>query len=568
MFDKPEAVNTLGLELDGTILKGAQLSLIKGIPTLEHLFEIELKAARVPTDPVNPLDTTDEGQLLRNSAQKCLTVTSLDSDEVLIRSLDIKLKKERDIIAVLPFQAEPLLPYPVEDALLDNIVLSQNDEGTTLTLLAARKDHVQQHLERWEALQFDSEVVSCVPVDLAFFSKLVVESQNPHFVVHLGRLWTTCILVKEGKLIASQSSNIGLYTLLEALTKESATSAAPAEISSINFASLSAQDHPLLQEAVVSWQREIARLLSALSKQSKNFEVTEILAAGEGMSLTNLGKTLCQKANMKWLDPIIPPGFSSEAAQLPRYAVSIGAALSALPSTIGQINFRQKEHAYPQPWRRLRQPLFTYGALCLCLAVACYLFGQSYIGSQEDSLRQEFVNLLVTMNKSYPAFEKEFEQKSGLSKGGDEGIIKVENLTPNEISDRLFYLQKDLKDSPDTFPLQPNVPRVSDVLAWLSTHPNVAGAKSAHSEGISPLLQIDSFSYTMVKRPELKKKQEKYQVKVEVEFSTPTAKLAREFHDALIAPNDIVDPKGEVKWHANKGKYRASFFLKDKTSYP
>jgi type IV pilus assembly protein PilM len=36
----------------------------------------------------------------------------------------------------------------------------------------------------------------------------------------------------------------------------------------------------------------------------------------------------------------------------------------------------------------------------------------------------------------------------------------------------------------------------------------------------------------------------------------------------LIAPNELVDPKGEVKWNANKGKYRASFFLKDKTAYP
>ena len=57
-------------------------------------------------------------------------------------------------------------------------------------------------------------------------------------------------------------------------------------------------------------------------------------------------------------------------------------------------------------------------------------------------------------------------------------------------------------------------------------------------------------------------------MKVELEFSTATPKLAREFHDALIAPNQIVDPKGEVKWSSNRGKYRTSFFLKDKTLYP
>jgi len=36
----------------------------------------------------------------------------------------------------------------------------------------------------------------------------------------------------------------------------------------------------------------------------------------------------------------------------------------------------------------------------------------------------------------------------------------------------------------------------------------------------------------------------------------------------LITSNDFVDPKGEIKWTATKGKYRTSFYLKDKTIYP
>ena len=59
----------------------------------------------------------------------------------------------------------------------------------------------------------------------------------------------------------------------------------------------------------------------------------------------------------------------------------------------------------------------------------------------------------------------------------------------------------------------------------------------------------------------------KYQVKVDLEFSTSSPRIAREFHDSLIAPNDLIDPKGEVKWSSNRGKYRTSFYLKDKTQY-
>ena len=92
--------------------------------------------------------------------------------------------------------------------------------------------------------------------------------------------------------------------------------------------------------------------------------------------------------------------------------------------------------------------------------------------------------------------------------------------------------------------------------------------KNPNTAQITPLIQLESFSYGMLKRPEQSKKQEKYQVKVEFEFTTATPKLAREFHDALIAPNEIVDPKGEIKWSSNRGRYKTSFFLKDKTIYP
>ena len=104
------------------------------------------------------------------------------------------------------------------------------------------------------------------------------------------------------------------------------------------------------------------------------------------------------------------------------------------------------------------------------------------------------------------------------------------------------------------------------VLAWLSQHPTVVSIDEHGNKQTK--LQIDNFDYTMLKRPQSGKKQEKYQVKVELEFTSPTPKWAREFHDALIAPNDWIDPKGEIKWNSNRGKYKTSFFLKDKTAYP
>ena len=79
---------------------------------------------------------------------------------------------------------------------------------------------------------------------------------------------------------------------------------------------------------------------------------------------------------------------------------------------------------------------------------------------------------------------------------------------------------------------------------------------------------MTSFQYTLLKRPEMEKKQEKYQVKVDLEFTTSSPKWAREFHDLLTTCKSLrFDPKGEVKWNVTRGSYKTSFLLKDQTAY-
>lgn len=567
MFDKPTATQTLGLEREGSIFRAAQLSFHRGNAKIERLYELTINADHL-VDHVNPLYMSDEGKLLSERLSYHLVTTVLESEEVLVRSLDIKLKKEGDIDNVLMFQAEPLLPYPTEVAILDKIILKPYSEGTLLTLLATRKDYLEKHIAQWEPFQIEPEVISCVPAALATFSKTFCDTTEAHFVVHLGLTCTTCAMVCEGKLLAAQVSQQGFQSMLQAFSQQHQGDIQPdlEFFCSIDFLTLSTQNHPLLFEAFESWRRDITRILYALTKQSRRPEINNILITGEGATLQNLGAALCKQMNGTLLNLSASKNFSYSETQIRRFAIAIGAALSALSKSTDQVNFRQNAFAYPYPWKRLKRSLTLYFGLCFFLAFAIYLFGEAYIGYQEDGIRQEYALLLSSMNKSYPQFEKEFRAKNPSLPILNENIASVKLISSEDIASRLNYLQKDLKDVPNAFPLQPNVPRVSDVLAWLGTHPNIIGKEKEYSKGSTPL-QIESFHYTMVKRPEIKKPQEKYQVKIELEFTSPTPKIAREFHDALIAPNDIVDPKGEVKWNSNKGSYRASFFLKDKTIY-
>ncbi|MBA3958083.1 MAG: pilus assembly protein PilM [Parachlamydiaceae bacterium] len=522
MFDKPSAFHAIGLDIDDTHIKVAQLSFAKGQPTVEHLLSVDTENSSGQTIFEGPTGRTLSDQ------QQYLIVSALDSKDILIRPLEIKLKKEKDIDAVLAFQTEPLIPYPVENAILDRITLETTPEGTQINVIAARKDHVESHISFWKARHIEPEVISSVPFALSSFSKQFSSTQEAHFIVNIGEAQTTCVLVREGKLLAAQATAIGATVLKDPQTMD-------------------------------QWRVEVTRILFALAKQRREQETVGILFTGLGATNNALTSAITEILNKPAL-ALADKAQSVSTEQLQEYAVAIGAGLSGLP-TQHQINFRQQELSYPHPWNRLKQPLALYFILCCCVAAAIYFFTLSYSGHREDDLRYEYVELLASMNKTYSAFEGEFATKTGTK---SEITPTIESLSQSDLLRRLALLQKEMQDNPSLFPFLPNTPRVSDVLAWLSTHP-VATGKSHDGQ---PPLQIESFNYAMVKRPEQKKPQEKYQVKVELEFSSPTPMIAREFHDALIAPNDIVDPKGEVKWSSNRGKYRTSFFLKDKTVYP
>lgn len=559
MLEKPDASTTLGLELEGNVLKAVQLSYSKGKPKFDKLFEMP-----IDLEHVNPLYTAESDQAWQKSLQKALTIAALNTQEVLIRQLEIKLKKDKDIEEVLLFQTEPLLPYPADNALLDYIKIGSTDEGTLLTVLAARKDHLQQNLELWSKLQIIPEVITAVPAALANFAAVCALSDQPYCMTHLGLEHSTCLLIQDGKLIAAQSVPQGVMHLKQALTNQSETSTG---FGDIDISKLTEENHPSLYQAWEDMRLDIKRVIFSLTKQSKVQPIKELLITGTGALVPHLASALAQDLAMQQIFPRQELFPSLTMGQIQNFAIPIGAALSGLPMAKDKINFRQGDLAYPHPWKRLKTPIAIYAGLCVALALAFYLFGQAYFSYRQDQIRKSYIELLAAMNKPYDSFEKEFEEKNPDSKPVHGEIAGIKELDENALFNRVQYLEKDLQATPDIFPLLPNVPKASDVLAWLSTQHVLIG-KKGKGEMNAQAIQVESFNYVLVKRPEQNKKQEKYQVKVELEFTSPTPKQAREFHDALIAPNDFVDPKGEVKWNSSHGRYRTSFFLKDKTMYP
>lgn len=563
MFDKSFATHTLGLELDRTSLKGVALTCSRRSIKLDSSFELPIEQTDAADQNVKPLYTSEQQQHVQLMIKKSLVVTSMPAQDVLMRPLRLKVKKEKQIDAVLAFQAEPVLPYPVENALLDKIVLEKDKEGAEISLFAVRKDHLSEEIKTWNSLEIEPEVVTAAPAALALFAKTVTTVTTPFVAIYLGYAQAFCILMDQGKLAASQALPFTMESIAAALAADEGgtSSEVRAKMSDPAFTLPPLENTLSLNSAADALKIAISRILYALSKQLKGREIEAVLFFGE---LPNGLKEYLSTALNK---PLLPLNESKElgmsSRELEKFALCIGEALSALPGNKEQLNFRQHEFQFPDPWKRLKQPVLLYLLLCMGIACSLIFYSQAEVHYEEGSVRLHYLELLQLMNKPYAHFEKEYLAKTSPEKEGHPDEVQpVEALSTEQIKHRLAFLEKELQSTPQIYPLQPNTPLVSDLLAWIATHPSFKGTEGA------PGLQIENFIYSVIKRPEPTKKQEKYQIKVEMEFSSPTPKIAREFHDALIAPNEIVDPKGEIKWSSNRDRYRTSFYLKDRTLYP
>lgn len=558
---KPVDEKTVGIRLEETALMCAFVVLEKGNLQIKKLFEIPLSKEDVP---VKPLYNDPE---LKKILDQHLVVSGLSSAEVLVRRMRLKLTEEEDIEAAFEFQAEPQLPYSIEEAVLDKILIEKQENTSQIVFLAAKKDQIQAHITLIQGLNIDPEVISAEPIalcNLLFFS---CDLSSAEFAVHIGKNSTLCILIKDKKLIASHEIQEGYRSLYEGFLADlQDQSFSMEEFFSVDIQELSMEEHPQFFKALEALQKGILWNYMALIKETKSKETPLLYVTGPGANLTHFPELLATDLGIQ-LGIFNIPSHSCTLTDFHRFSLPIGFAFSAQNITPLFINFRKKELAYATPWKRFLKHLYVFGGLALSLALALYLFGASYYHYREDGLKSRFLTLLSLSQKPYEEFERQYEAKFPAEKVGDQPLL-ISTLNTDGLKMRLDFLEKNIRSIPDTYPLFPQSPLVSDVLAWITTHPTIACAPEAKEGEECPPFIIDTFHYSMVKRPEPNKKNEKYQVKIDLEFSTSSPRLAREFHDALITPNDFVDPKGEIKWNATKGKYRTSFYLKDKTIYP
>ncbi len=179
----------LGIHKERSHIKVALLCQMK------NKIEIALLQS-FPLD-VKPLD------ILRTvlAGKKVKIVSGLETNEIVRRDISFKLSKEKDILSVLPFQVESLIPFPPAETILLPILYPKNKEVTDVLIFATKKDFLLHHLDDLKNFDVYPDSVSATAASLARWGKLLFPHTKEFSVIQD----KTCIVYSEDRLVAAHA---------------------------------------------------------------------------------------------------------------------------------------------------------------------------------------------------------------------------------------------------------------------------------------------------------------------------------------------------------------------------
>ncbi len=216
-----------------------------------------------------------------------------------------------------------------------------------------------------------------------------------------------------------------------------------------------------------------------------------------------------------------------------QYAVPIGLALDRAAGDPWSVQFLQKTFTPKHTYEQRKKKIVHFLGFCTLATLFMSIGGAIGLHMKQGSLVKK-------LGTYFPA---------SLDKDSLASIDQIEK--------KLSEWENSMRGQKSSFAFLPTVPKVSDFLAWLSTHPGFATEDGGQKEGT----EIKSVHYSLLKYPKIGEAAAPYAAQVELEFKSTVPRNARDFHESLLKGDQIVNGKKEIKWQTENQTYYTSFEL-------
>ena len=454
------------------------------------------------------------------------TASVLPSSSTLCRQLTLPSLPAKDVPAAVKDALEQTLAIGIEESSIALESVTAEDGSLTVTAYLARQSAITDHLTKVQNLGINPEWVfpksACLGAFIGHFALA-----DWQYLIDINTDEVTTVLTFGGRVVESRSvvGSSTIFAHLDVVSQEG-------------------------DEALRALLQHLAETIWAY-KERYGIENDSLTVTGDVLAYP-----LASPLIAEFLDtPLSPLHAVQEEASLLRCATAIGAAF--LSQRTDQIpSFREGQFAFPHPFLHWKRPLIAMALGCVMTASLVLWNGHRKAEAILEEMRTDWKKIAESAHTTPEEVNKQTEKSFT--------VVDPLQAPPEQFLIQGEWLLNSL-DKKASFPLQPNIPKVREILGWLSS---VITDISSTPPSLHGKCELLNFQYQLLKHPTKNHPKEHYQVRVDLEISTPSVALARAFHERLASDTKWIDQRAEVKWMPSNGKYRVSFFLLDKTPYP
>ncbi|HVF75059.1 MAG TPA: type IV pilus assembly protein PilM [Acidimicrobiales bacterium] len=389
------ATRVVGLDIGSYAVRAAELALGGNQPTLERFAQVTLPPGAVRNGEV--VDAAAVASSIRRlwsegGFKSKRVIVGVANQRVVVRQAELPSMSEADLESALRFEAQELIPIPIEDAILDFQILgdtvgADGEPRMRVLLAAAQRDMVRSHVAAVEGAGLATAAVDVIPFALvrsATLGSSYFESDGgAEAVVCIGGGVTNVVVHEQGVPRFVRVLLVGGDDITEAIARELNVDLDIAEDLKRRAAAGGGDDAVARAGQIVSSRlnplvEEIRGSIDYYSAQTQSAPITRVLVTGGASRTPGLMERLQAQLGSR-VEPahplaglrVGPIGIDeSQLAELePLLAVPVGLALAGeVQKGVRRISLLPREIAAVRVQRRQTgAALVGVGALAVIL---------------------------------------------------------------------------------------------------------------------------------------------------------------------------------------------------------
>ncbi|MBI3211210.1 MAG: hypothetical protein HYZ47_00785 [Simkania negevensis] len=463
-------------------------------------------------------------------------VAGIEGKDLFIRKMKTPLKKRRAILKTLPFQLKSLIPYSMEEGVVKPL-FQRKGEMTELTLFALSKKFLRVFLEKLEKELLDPEWLSSTPMALFRMGEWLAPNYPSLLVIHIGVERTELVLIQQQMIDSHLSLSLGTQDFFSAclednpyLTEEKGIH----QIRQLDLNKLKQEEFPHLFALAEQFKQRIDRALCFFTKRSKELSLPPLLFLGDGNLSFTLESLIVSGAEEKLTLLEVEGCRGFDLQTIKPYAIPLGLSLDILKQDEKTIEWRERAFISPGRIKKILHGILRGAFLSTLFFVFVFLVSHYLIKHKESRIEKKIETLIETYKEELPSLSQAIAAK--------------------KVQGKIELLKEKALHSKSHFYSFAPVPKVADLLSYLSDHPKL----NREEGGIT----IEEVCYTIEDLSSFQKGAALPKIRVDLKLQAKEGQFVREFHDALVEGDVFIDHEKEIGWKRNESEYEISFYLK------